>query len=672
MSPPNWPTITVAVEFVAGNWTTLPNVVRKITVSRGRQYELATPQAGTLGLTIDCSDGNLDPTNTASLYYPNVRLNKRVRVMLTQGGTSKVIFTGYIERYPQRWTNAGNYQFTDLVAADSLATLGRVVLDPLAYSVIGATGSTGPAAWWALDDAAGSAVAGSRIGGLPLTQLATRAVGSTQSGPFLSMGASPSIASAGMESTTAAGFTPGPNSLTTSPADMTVLRSPANQRVIPGAGPWTVYCSWSSTAPNLSGVAPNGTRVLTLNAFDGSAYVAIGITGSDRVQAYVKDSLGVDIGNPGVTFAYAYPPDMPNRGSWNNGLPHYSAVSLSADQKTITYTVSDVGVVVYVTKNDGSNWDFSVITSFSVGGEFRPYRNGNFAYNAWTGTVNNVAIWNSEQISNGGIGEIAKAEMLGYSGDNTVKRFQRLMGMAGRYIPYGGSSTGNSAVQAPSLKGKTLTAALTDLANDEFGTLYMNGAGTVTFNNRASRINPSIAFALTDRGTDGVGVYRYIVLTTDYDAQYLLNDVTVSRKNGVTARTVDQSSIDGNGTYSTKISTNIIDDQQAIDRAAYTVGRYAQPLPRISSIQINPGTDPNLWPVALALDLNQAISLVRTPAQGVPFTRSYWVEQISYSIDASNATFTMSFQLSPADVNNYLVLDDPVLGKLDSGNKLAY
>jgi DNA-binding beta-propeller fold protein YncE len=604
----------------------------------------------------------------------------------------KTVYTGFVERYPQRWTDSGSYQWTDMVVSDAIAANGKTLLDPIAYHVIN---SYKPAMWWVLDDAkipppgivsTSALVAASRIGGLPLSTLSSQAPGSTYGIPAqFNMGASrPTSFPNGMENATAAGFTPGPNALTVSPADMTVLRSPPNTPPLPPSGGWTVYVSAASNAPNLAGAAPNGSRVMVLNSDDGSQFIAIGVDGSDNCSIFIGDANGVTTGSPGVTANTYYrigtnPTYIPAAGKWNSGAQHSYAVSLSADKKTLYTAVSDnrfseiAGYYAEFTKNDYSTWEFPGITSFSVGGEFRPNRNGNFAFNAWTGTVNNIAIWNSEMIHNGVIGDIMNAEVKGYSGEDTVARFNRLMKYARPGIRAAATTgVGTSKVQAPIIKGKTLATALSDNTVDELGTLFVNGAGDLAFASRASRYNPNPLITLTDQGADGPGVYRYTDLKTDYDDTKLLNTVEVKRNNGVTARSVDQASVDQHGAYSSSVTTNIVSDQQAIDRAAYTVGRYAQPITRIASLTLSPGSDPTLWPLVTSLELNQAVTVVRTPAKGHSSSHVCWVEKIDYSADADAGKFTVTLQLSPADVSNYLVLDDPVRGKLDSGNRFAY
>jgi hypothetical protein len=668
--------VTVQVEFVAGTWTTLP-YVPTISGGRGRQYELATPQAGTMQVAVDCSDGNLDPDNTASPYYPNVKINKRARVQVAYAGVTKDIFTGFIERYPQRWTSAGAYQWTDLTIVDAFSPLGKTKLDPIAYHTIN---RYNPVAWWALDDAADSTVAGSRVGGPALTETTTNRPGTT-GGPFVKFGSPPATQVPGMEGTGAASFTHG--DLYYVPPDMTVLSSPLNRPPLPTTGAWTIYCSWTSTSVDLKPDPSNDYPAFpfTMSNFDHSIYVQMGVSKNNKTEAVfiLSTTTGPQGGcegaaglvSGGVVVAGPFY-DVPACGKWNNGLAHYSAISLSADYKQVSLVSSDSGARFTFTNGDGSTFGFSSIDSFSVGGEIIRYKGGADAAYPWPGTINNVTVFGADIITTGGIADIATAETLGYAGDDTAARFTRYMKIARPDITSAGSASGNSKVQPPIQKGKTLAAVLSDNAADEFGTLFVDGSGTVTFVNRSSRYNPAPTVTLTDQGADGPGVYRYTILATDYDDQKLLNTVEVKRNNGVTARSVDNASVTANGTYSTSVTVNITDDQQAIDRAAYTAGRYAQPATRISSITLSPGSDAALWPLVTALDLNQAVTVVRTPALGHASTRVCWVEKIDYSADATAGTFTMTLQLSPADVNSYLILDDPVRGKLDSGNRLAY
>jgi hypothetical protein len=70
-----------------------------ISFRRGRQSELGTVEAGTLTLTLQNVTRRYDPTNTASIYYPNVRPMTRIRVRVRwpqTSGTWITRWTGYV------------------------------------------------------------------------------------------------------------------------------------------------------------------------------------------------------------------------------------------------------------------------------------------------------------------------------------------------------------------------------------------------------------------------------------------------------------------------------------------------------------------------------------------------------------------------------------------------
>ncbi|MFG2747220.1 carbohydrate binding domain-containing protein [Streptomyces chartreusis] len=77
---PTSPTIT---------WTDITQWVdlrQQIRISRGASDELSQTQAGTLGLTLDNTDGRFTPGNTASPYSPYVRPSCPIRISRTVGG----------------------------------------------------------------------------------------------------------------------------------------------------------------------------------------------------------------------------------------------------------------------------------------------------------------------------------------------------------------------------------------------------------------------------------------------------------------------------------------------------------------------------------------------------------------------------------------------------------
>src|SRR6266511_3680815 len=132
MSNPNWPAMTFEVCFnvdpfdpspPAAVWTNLTTRVFawQHQTPSGRQYELARTEAATIGVLLDNQDGALDPSNTASPYWPNVLPYRQFRIKATWSATTYNVAYGYVERWPQRWDQ--HKAWVDAVVVDTLALL---------------------------------------------------------------------------------------------------------------------------------------------------------------------------------------------------------------------------------------------------------------------------------------------------------------------------------------------------------------------------------------------------------------------------------------------------------------------------------------------------------------------------------------------------------------------
>lgn len=90
----------IEVEFTEDVWTDItPYYLAEqgsITVQRGRSDESSEVQEGTLGLTLNNSDGRFTPSRAASPYYPNVIDGKHIRV--------SVVFT------PKNWVTNPSFE----------------------------------------------------------------------------------------------------------------------------------------------------------------------------------------------------------------------------------------------------------------------------------------------------------------------------------------------------------------------------------------------------------------------------------------------------------------------------------------------------------------------------------------------------------------------------------
>jgi hypothetical protein len=78
------PVVTVEIDFPGtGTWSDVTGYVGnlgRINITRGRQDQHATVQASTCQLTLDNPDGRFSAGNAGSPYYPNVRLQRPIRV----------------------------------------------------------------------------------------------------------------------------------------------------------------------------------------------------------------------------------------------------------------------------------------------------------------------------------------------------------------------------------------------------------------------------------------------------------------------------------------------------------------------------------------------------------------------------------------------------------------
>ena len=123
------PTYTCEIAFATDpsatpTWTDVSEFHRSTTITRGRNHELDRVDAGKARIRLRNVDGRFDPTNLASPYSPNVRPMRRVRVRATWQGVTYDRFNGYIEDWPQAWTQgpAGD-AWVELHAVDAFKVL---------------------------------------------------------------------------------------------------------------------------------------------------------------------------------------------------------------------------------------------------------------------------------------------------------------------------------------------------------------------------------------------------------------------------------------------------------------------------------------------------------------------------------------------------------------------
>jgi len=124
----NWPRIEVQCAFAtnpadAPTWIDLTERLRSMWIRRGRSTELSRYEAGTAGVVLDNRDRALDPSNTASPFYPNVRPMRRFRIVGRWGYTTYPLFSGYVERWPPSWDEHGTDGTVEVQLTDAFKVL---------------------------------------------------------------------------------------------------------------------------------------------------------------------------------------------------------------------------------------------------------------------------------------------------------------------------------------------------------------------------------------------------------------------------------------------------------------------------------------------------------------------------------------------------------------------
>ena len=133
--PQTVPRVQVRVAFGtrwnsdAPAWTDVTGDAQRIEIRRGRQYELARTEAGSLALTLDNLHGDYYPGNAGGAHHPNVLPRKRVNVRATWNAITYDVFDGYVSRWlprPLPGASRGALREGCLVECrDGLAVLAR-------------------------------------------------------------------------------------------------------------------------------------------------------------------------------------------------------------------------------------------------------------------------------------------------------------------------------------------------------------------------------------------------------------------------------------------------------------------------------------------------------------------------------------------------------------------
>lgn len=629
----NWPVLQYLVGFGSSpytpsgsiTWTDITQYVEgPLSIQRGQQYELAQTQTGQATLTIRNWDGRFDPLNTAGPYYP---LKVWTPIQIKAG--SSLLFTGFIERWPQTWSATGDRRGTaQITIVDAFAILSQRDMWAAMYHAVA---GYDPFFLYTMDDqpSSGAQQFADFMGGKYLSTTASgwgvEAAGSVGLGTTVTAGTTMSDMPQGL---------PGPVSTIALDSTATSGQGGLSMPPIttsPAGGAWTFI-----VAMEMSGV-PGGDTVDLMSISNQASGVLlqylngkVSLIGSAQQSAWTQLPVGMALfiveaaapaaGAQLVTVTWGTGPGQ--SVSVDQDLPSGPTIPLLVYQQTVA-TTAKVNVALCAAIN-GNPVDHDYL--------FREFYGGYY-------------------ISSGSRFSSILSAWGGWPGGSIVDNY------ASGQTPTVGYPV--EMLAAASGDGNNMLQLLQTVVDTEAGNMYVDVSGNIVFRARRHRIvtpdNPI-------KATIGEAGVPYTQATLDYDPTHITNSLLVTQTVGnATYRVANSTSVGEYGTVSMSRSVNTTDWQNIIDGAAWILYQYSEPVPYGTATIDLAGQSAAAWASALTLELGDHITFTRKPVGAPEITFDAVVEQIGWNIDGTGkAVLTLGFE-SAAMMNVQMVGQSPIL-----------
>lgn len=594
-------------------WTDVSDYVnaeKSIGINYGRSDEIAVADANQCTLTLDNTDARFTYGNAASPYYPNLKLDRPVRVTVIDGVDEYVRFTGYINEWPVEWPSGGDEVATATITASS--RISRLGLDtPVVNVVDKLIVESEPLAYWRLDEPEG--------------------------GP-------------GRD------FMGGPSNFNASGAGVF------------GHGPDgdTAGETWDGDGRPVVRLSDGGTD------WRANGKIVVALTPALPLTAAGHFSFGMFIkfttpysgggASLGLLEAYVAPDDLVSVYASRSG---YSTdplaqegvqfLTYSLDQDSPTTWASTVrlnGAVIRT--SSGADTPSTAITRMDF------FRGVNSEV-----LLGRVAVWD-RVLTEAETTAIALAGRTMYEGQTTDERMETLAGWA--QIPTAELDATPSPVQVVGFdpEGGQILDLMRQAESAEAGVLYDNRDGTMVLRPRTARygVTPSLTL---DVAAQLIGVDY----APKVDRQGLTNIATGS---GVVEATyTDEASREEYGDAGTSIQTSALSPDEPFQLAATRVILNSQPQPRAPSVSVDV-LNLAVYGVlteAMGLDIGSRVSVTNAPGQAPASSVDYFTEGYSETLGPFGWSMTLNLSPVPPQYDSLFTLDDAALGELDDDNLIA-
>ena len=229
--------------------------------------------------------------------------------------------------------------------------------------------------------------------------------------------------------------------------------------------------------------------------------------------------------------------------------------------------------------------------------------------------------------------------------------------------------TGDTTLQADPGTSRNALEALRTVEDSELGGFYVDAEGRATFLSR-NAITASLGSINYNFADDGSGI-AFQNASVNYDADILLNDVTVTRLGGTAQNAFNQSSIDTYFIHSGSRSDVLMQtDAVALSMAQMILSTRSDVELRIDSVQLNleDGSDTGRCVAGLNIELLDAVSVTKVMPGNSLAQQNLLVQGLSH--DFTNRSIVTTVYTGESLVNGF-ILNSATLGILGT-NALSY
>lgn len=177
-----------------------------------------------------------------------------------------------------------------------------------------------------------------------------------------------------------------------------------------------------------------------------------------------------------------------------------------------------------------------------------------------------------------------------------------------------------------------------------FGAVQVGLAGTPTPSN-ILYVNMGFAYQV------GSEVPADISTAFDYDNTYVYNEATATQQSGPNALVIaDQRDFPSQQQFfrrsALSFNSQVVSPYDISDLVSWSLTQFSQPIMHVRQVVIDASSNPQAaFPVVLALDAGDVVTVTRRPLGGAPITETGIIEKVQHGIGPGK--WTTTYQLSP-------------------------